>query len=244
MQSLWSVLWSTGKSKTFCPSEESPLTKTHSSTKAFFERISHRDPEGIPLTYPAWHRNSLNKQMNYRQTRGEQWLTHFHSKRDHSNLQGVFGVVMSLHHTIDVLLQIDPFITRLRCAEPCVSEPVPCHLVPTPDHSAYTSQWTRQQASPGHLCCVGLHVSQETKLVQRIVLLNSGCLFRHDANDPRHTQPFVNLNRCSRTLVNLNRCSRPLVVSVAAGPLTPVRPSTPTSNVLTLCACPGTKNAR
>ena len=43
MQSLWSVLWSTGKSITFCPSEESPLTKTHSSTKAFL----NESPTGI-----------------------------------------------------------------------------------------------------------------------------------------------------------------------------------------------------
>ena len=70
MQSLWSVLWSTGKSTTVCPSEESPLTKSQSSTKAFFERISDQDPEGCPLTYPAWQRNSLNKKLTQRQARG------------------------------------------------------------------------------------------------------------------------------------------------------------------------------
>ena len=26
--------------------------------EGLFERISDRDPEGFPLTYPAWHRNS------------------------------------------------------------------------------------------------------------------------------------------------------------------------------------------
>ena len=38
--------------------------------EGLFERISDKDLEGIPLTYPAWQRNSFNKQINYRQTRG------------------------------------------------------------------------------------------------------------------------------------------------------------------------------
>ena len=50
------------------------------------------------------------------------------------------GVILSLQHEFYVLLQTGLFITRLRCVEPCVSEPVPWHLVPTVDHSASTSQ--------------------------------------------------------------------------------------------------------
>ena len=35
-----------------------------------FQRISDQDPEGFPLTYPAWRRNSLNKKITQRQARG------------------------------------------------------------------------------------------------------------------------------------------------------------------------------
>ena len=34
-----------------------------------FERFSDRDPEGFPLTYPAWHKNSIKKKTNQRPTR-------------------------------------------------------------------------------------------------------------------------------------------------------------------------------
>ena len=37
---------------------------------ADFERFSDRDPQGFALTYPAWHRNSLNKEINQRKPEG------------------------------------------------------------------------------------------------------------------------------------------------------------------------------
>ena len=37
--------------------------------ESLFERFSDRDPERFPKTYPAWHRNSLNKKIAQRQAR-------------------------------------------------------------------------------------------------------------------------------------------------------------------------------
>ena len=50
---------------------------------------------------------------------------------DTARCPGAVGVSLSPHHTFDVLLPTDLFITRLRCVEPCVSEPVP--LAPRSD---------------------------------------------------------------------------------------------------------------
>ena len=125
---------------------------------------------------------------------------------------GVVGVILSLHHTFDVLPQTDLFTTRLRCVEPCVSEPVPWHLVPTVDQSACTSSERVISTT-----ITGPYVLRASPRLSGFKLVSTRCTLefwlsvRHDVNHSRRTQPVVNLNRCSRP-----------VVSVAAGPLTHV----------------------
>ena len=50
--------------------DEDPLLQ-----EDLFERFSDWDPEGFPLTYPAWHKNSINKKTNQRVTRWGNGLT-------------------------------------------------------------------------------------------------------------------------------------------------------------------------
>ena len=134
---------------------------------------------------------------------------------------GVVGVILSLHHTFDMLLQTDLFITRLPCVEPCVSEHVPWHLVPTVD----------QSATPHSECVIsssiaGPPVLRASPRLSGFKLVSTRCTLefwlsvRDDLNHSRRTQPVVHHNRSSRP-----------VVSVAAGPLTQVTCATQNANL-------------
>ena len=59
MQSAWSVPWSTGKSIRFCSADDSPLTKTHSSKKAFL----NDSPTGIQKV--SIDTPNLSQEMNH-----------------------------------------------------------------------------------------------------------------------------------------------------------------------------------
>ena len=95
----------------------------------------------------------------------------------------------------------------------------PWHLVPTIDLSAHASQ-----------CCVDPHVVLGSSSLDTVCSdfwqsgfsVSSRCCW----SNSRCSQP-VNLDRCSRSVVFV-------AAQVAGSSLTPLRPSTPTSNVLPL----------
>ena len=92
---------------------------------------------------------------------------------------GVVGVILS------------PSIIRSTCSFKLICSspgfPVLNHAFPSPfpgtsfrqstNPPHHTVNASSRQASPDHLCCVRLHVSQGSSSFQRCVLLNSGCLF-------------------------------------------------------------------
>ena len=110
-----------------------------------------------------------------------------HSGRHRSIPMVSLASFCPFRHTLIVLLQTDLFITRLRSSEPphvsAFPSLFPWHLVPTSTRQRSRSRETVISASiAGHLCCVRLHVSQDTRLDFNAALLTSICL-------------FVNLNR-------------------------------------------------